>query len=117
LLLWLSLAFFPSIKVPPYSPGKWALSHTQLETSPHPPLTECWDHCVHPTHHPPASMRVLAPHPSTHPLPPHHPSIPLCIRPPQTKGLSSHWCQTRPSSATSAAGAMGPSMCPLWLVV
>jgi hypothetical protein len=30
------------------------------------------------------------------------------------KGLSSHWCQIRP--ATYAAGAMGPSMCTLWLV-
>jgi hypothetical protein len=35
----------------------------------------------------------------------------------RTKGLSSHWCQTRPSSATYAAEAMGPSRCPLWLVV
>ena len=26
------------------------------------------------------------------------------------KGLSSHWCLTRPSSATYAAGAMGPSL-------
>jgi hypothetical protein len=34
-----------------------------------------------------------------------------------TKGLSSHWCLTRPSSATYAAGAMGPSICTLWLVV
>jgi hypothetical protein len=33
------------------------------------------------------------------------------------KGLFSHWCPTRPSSATYAAGAMGPSMCTLWLVV
>jgi hypothetical protein len=35
----------------------------------------------------------------------------------RTKGLSSHWCPTRPSSATYAAGAMGPSMCTLWLMV
>ena len=35
----------------------------------------------------------------------------------RTKGLSSHWCPTRPPSAIYAAGAMGPSMCNLWLVV
>jgi hypothetical protein len=28
----------------------------------------------------------------------------------RTKGFSSHWCQTIPSSATYAAGAMGPSL-------
>ena len=27
------------------------------------------------------------------------------------------WCPTSPSSATYAAGVMGPSMCILWLVV
>jgi hypothetical protein len=31
----------------------------------------------------------------------------------RTKGLSSHWWPTRPSSAPYAAGAMGPSMCTL----
>ena len=35
----------------------------------------------------------------------------------RTKGLSSHWCPTRPSSATYAAGAMGLSMYTFWLVV
>jgi hypothetical protein len=35
----------------------------------------------------------------------------------RTKGVSSHWCQTRPSSATYAAWTMGSSMCTLWLVV
>jgi hypothetical protein len=35
----------------------------------------------------------------------------------RTKGLSPHWCPTRPFSATYAAGALGPSMCTLWLVV
>jgi len=35
----------------------------------------------------------------------------------RTKGFSSYWCQTMPSSATYAAGAMHPSMCTLWLVV
>jgi hypothetical protein len=35
----------------------------------------------------------------------------------RTKDLSSHWCPTRPFSATYAAGAMSPSMRTLWLVV
>jgi hypothetical protein len=35
----------------------------------------------------------------------------------RTKGLSSQWYQIRPSSATYVPGAMGPSMCTLWLVV
>jgi hypothetical protein len=35
----------------------------------------------------------------------------------QTKGLSSLWCLTRPSSATYAARALSPSMCTLWMVV
>jgi hypothetical protein len=35
----------------------------------------------------------------------------------RTKGLSSHWCPTRPSSATYAAGALSPSLCTLWLVI
>jgi hypothetical protein len=35
----------------------------------------------------------------------------------RTKGFSSLWCLTRPSSATDEAGTMGPSMCTLWLVV
>ena len=35
----------------------------------------------------------------------------------RTKGFSSHWCLTRPFSATYMAGAMGPSMCTLRLVV
>ena len=35
----------------------------------------------------------------------------------RTKCLSPHWCLTRPSSATYAAGSMGHSMCTLWLVV
>jgi hypothetical protein len=34
----------------------------------------------------------------------------------RTKGLS-HWCPTRPSSATYMTGTMGRSMCTLWLVV
>lgn len=39
------------------------------------------------------------------------------LNPIRPKGCSSHWCPTRPSPATYAAGAMGPSMCILWLVV
>jgi hypothetical protein len=35
----------------------------------------------------------------------------------RTKGLFSHWCPTRPSSATYAAGAMGPFICIPWLMV
>jgi hypothetical protein len=35
----------------------------------------------------------------------------------RTKGLSSHWCPTRPFSAAYATGAMSPNMCALWLVV
>jgi hypothetical protein len=35
----------------------------------------------------------------------------------RTKDLFSHWWQTRPSSATYVAGAIGPSMCTLWLLV
>ena len=35
----------------------------------------------------------------------------------RTKGFSSHRCKTRPSSTTYAAGAVGPSMYNLWLVV
>jgi hypothetical protein len=35
----------------------------------------------------------------------------------RTKGLFSHWCLTRPFSDTYVAGAMGPFMCTLWLVL
>jgi hypothetical protein len=50
-------------------------------------------------------------------FPPPHPGIPVNwgIEPSWTKGLSSHWCQTRLSSATYVAGVMGPSMCTLWV--
>jgi hypothetical protein len=41
-------------------------------------------------------------------------SLVLMLR---TKGLSSHWYPTRPSSATYAEGALSPSMCTLYLVV
>ena len=57
-------------------------------------------------------------------LPPTHSHFPSLafpytgtLNPLRPKGHSSHWCPTRPSSATYAAGAMGPSMCTLWLVV
>jgi hypothetical protein len=63
---------------------------------------------------PPASMRVFL-HSPTHS---HLPTLNLptlghlsCLH--RTKDLSSHWCMTRPSSATYAAGAM----CTPWLVV
>ena len=39
------------------------------------------------------------------------------IEPSQDQGPLPHWCLTRPSSATYAAGAMGPFMCTLWLLV
>jgi hypothetical protein len=52
--------------------------------------------------------------PSIHPLLPPPPShgIPYTGASSfqRTKGLSSHWCPTKPSSATYAAGPMGPSM-------
>jgi hypothetical protein len=62
---------------------------------------------------PPASMRVL-----TH-LPTHS-CLPILAFPytgawslPRTKVLSSHWCPTRPSFVTYAAGVMEASMCTL----
>ena len=57
--------------------------------------------------------------PPTHPLPPHHPIFPYTGASSlhRNKGLSSHWWQVKPCSATYAAGAMGRSMCTLWLVV
>jgi hypothetical protein len=35
----------------------------------------------------------------------------------KTKAFSSHWCQTRPCSATYVSGAMEPSLYTPWLVV
>ena len=65
----------------------------------------------------PASMRVL-------PHPPNHSCLPALAFPytaasrlHRTKGLSSHWCPTKQSSVTYVAGAMGCSMCTLWLVL
>jgi hypothetical protein len=55
----------------------------------------------------------------THPLLPHHPQIPLhwVSSLHRTKDFSSHWCPTRPFSATYMARAMGTSMCTPWLMV
>jgi hypothetical protein len=66
---------------------------------------------------PPAFMKVCPP--PTHLLPPPHHGIPLhwALSLHRTKGLSSHWCPTRPSSAVYASGAVSCSMCTLWLVV
>ena len=62
----------------------------------------------------PASMRVLC-HPPTYSCPPAL-AFPntgeLSLH--RTKGLSSHWCPTRPSSSTYATGAMD---CALWNLV
>jgi hypothetical protein len=60
---------------------------------------------------PPASVRVL-----THS---HFPALAFpyngASKLHRTKGLSSPWCPTRPSSATYAAEAVGHFMCTLWL--
>jgi len=55
-----------------------------------------------------------------HPFQTPHPDIPLHLGGSslgRTKSFSSHWCPTRSSFATFAAGAMGLSMCTLWMVV
>jgi hypothetical protein len=66
---------------------------------------------------PPASMKML-PHPPTHSclttLASFYSGASSLDR---VKGLPSHWCQIKESSATYTARAMGPSMCTLWLVV
>jgi hypothetical protein len=65
----------------------------------------------------PASMRVL-PHPPIHfRFPSLAFSYTWASNTLRNKGLSSYWWLTRPSSATYATRAMGPSMCVLWLVV
>jgi hypothetical protein len=63
---------------------------------------------------PPASIRV----------PPIHSHLPVLAFPytgasslHRNKGLPSHWCLTRPSFATYASEAIGPSMCTLRLVI
>jgi hypothetical protein len=64
-----------------------------------------------------ASMRML-PHSPTHSC---LPSLELpytgALNPYRTKGQSSDWCPTRPSSVTYSAEAMCSSMCILWLMV
>jgi hypothetical protein len=57
--------------------------------------------------------------PPTHSLPPHCLGIPLhwSIKPSQAQGPLLSLMPDRTSSATYAAGAVGPFMCSLWLVV
>lgn len=54
-----------------------------------------------------------------HPFWPSHPAFPYteASNPLRSKGRPSHWCPTRPSSATYATRALGPYMCILWLMV
>ena len=54
---------------------------------------------------------------SHHPHPPNHSTFHPRIPHRSFTDISSHWCLTRPSSATYVAGTMGPSMCTIWLVV
>jgi len=72
------------------------------------------------SHSPPSSSIRVFPLPK-HPLPPSPLTFPYTgwggSSLGRTKGFSSHWCPTRPASATYAAGAMGLSMCTLWMVV
>jgi hypothetical protein len=60
---------------------------------------------------PPAWLSKCAP-PFTHPILPHHSSIPYTGTSSlhRTEALPSHWCQIRPSSATCISGAMASSM-------
>jgi hypothetical protein len=58
--------------------------------------------------------------PPTHTPLPHRSSNPSTLghqTSPGTKGLTSHCCQARPSSATYLSGATDPSRYALWLVV
>jgi hypothetical protein len=71
-----------------------------------------------PTLHPPPCFYEGAP-PPNHPSLPHLPSIPLCrgIKSSLDQGSLLPLMPHKKSSATYAAGAMGPSMCILWLLV
>jgi hypothetical protein len=63
---------------------------------------------------PPASLRIF-PHPVTYswlPILAFFYSGATSLH--GTKGLSSHWCPTKPFSATYVAVAIGPSMCTHW---
>jgi len=67
------------------------------------------------THYPiPSPCFYECSHPSTHPLFPCLPTLTLpCAGAPslhRTKGLSSYWCLSRPSSATYVAGAVAHSL-------
>jgi hypothetical protein len=106
--------FFENINHYIHLPLKWYLPSQLPLHNPHIPFT--LSHSPLPlwgcsSTHPPT------PAPPTHPLLPHHSSIPLSwgIKPLQYQAPP-HWCQIRPSSATYAAGAMGLPMCTLWLV-
>jgi hypothetical protein len=73
-------------------------------------------HLIPPPPFPFASMRVLL-----HPLPNSHLtalafSYAGASKLNRTMGLPTHWCQTRPSSATYVSGAMYPSRYTLWLM-
>jgi hypothetical protein len=72
---------------------------------------------LYPIPSPPASRRVRFYLPTNPCLPTLAFPYTGASNPHRTKGCSIHWCPTRPSSATCAVGAMGPSMCTLWLVV
>jgi hypothetical protein len=74
-----------------------------------------WKRWINPP--PPASMKVLL-HPPTHSCPTALAfSYTVVSSLHRTKGLPFLLSQTRPSSATYGAGAMGPSMCILWVMV
>ena len=73
----------------------------------------------------PLESPYIVPHPTAfmkvYPYPPTYSCLPSLTFPytgalsfHRTKGLSSHQCPTKPSSATYVAGAMGPSMCTLY---
>jgi hypothetical protein len=74
-----------------------------------------------PTITPPPSPLLWGCSPTYPPTPTYPPWNSSTLRHPaslqRTKGLSCHWCLTRPSSATCAAGALDPSMYTPWLVV
>ena len=68
-----------------------------------------------PLSHLPSPFFYEEAHPPTNPLWPHCSALPYTgeLSLPRTKGLSSYWCQTMPSSATYIIEAMST----LWLVV
>jgi hypothetical protein len=74
-----------------------------------------------PHFHIPPSCLYSPPSPDSMRVFPHPPCLVLsytgALSLHRTKGLSSHWCLTISSSAIYAAGAIGPSMCSLLLMV